>query len=145
MKTKSALFAIFCLTSTGALAGVPGPLVTADWLAKNLDKVQILDVRKDTDSYMSTGHIRGARLVNYKKINGTMVVGGVTLKQMVPQAAAFSSLMKASGLNNGSSVVIVSRRYQSRSGISGDAAVLGFEIFWSFRRRLIGWRNGAMG
>ena len=46
---------------------------------------------KTTPSYSDKGHIPGANLVAYKKLNGTMKVGGVTLKQMVPSATRLFS------------------------------------------------------
>ena len=109
MKLKMMLIGLACLFATSVSAKVPGPLVTAEWLAANIASVVVLDVRKDTASYMDKGHIPGSRLVDYSKVNGVMEVNGVKLKQMVPQADAFSALMKASGVSNDSSIVIVSR------------------------------------
>lgn len=108
MKLKSIITALFCLTTTGALAEVPGPLVSTEWLAENGSDVVLLDIRKDTATYMDAGHIPGAILVDFGQLNGEMDVSGVTLKQMVPQADAFAALMKASGVSNDSSIVITS-------------------------------------
>ena len=108
MKLISTIAGLACLFTTSALAKVPGPLVTAEWLAANMKSVVVLDVRKDTNSYMDKGHIPGARLVDFKKVNGKMEVMGVELKEMAPSAEAFSALMKASGISNDSSIVITS-------------------------------------
>ena len=37
--------------SLNVAAQLPGPLIETDWLAKNQDKVVILDVRKDVKSF----------------------------------------------------------------------------------------------
>lgn len=108
MKFSSLIAGAACLLATGAMAEVPGPLVSVEWLATNMSNVIVLDVRKETNSYMDKGHIPGARLVDYKKVNGTMEVMGKKLKQMVPQAGDFSTLMKTSGVSNNSSIVITS-------------------------------------
>lgn len=102
---------ILCLSSTSALAAVPGPIVSTDWLSKNMGSVVILDVRKDTDSFSFSdkGHIPGAILVSYAEVNGTIKKNGVELRQMVPTAKAFSALMQSRGVNSDSSIVIASR------------------------------------
>jgi hypothetical protein len=44
------------LIPLGAIADqtkLPGPLVTAEWLAENIENVLILDVRKDIDSFIT--------------------------------------------------------------------------------------------
>lgn len=97
-----------CVMATTAMAEVPGPLVSTEWLTQNADSVVVLDIRKETMSFMDVGHIPGAILVDYNQLNGTMDVDGVTLKQMVPQADTFSALMQASGVSNDSSIVIAS-------------------------------------
>ena len=51
MKLITILFATHFLANTGLALELPGPLVETDWLAKNLKKVTILDVRKDVKSF----------------------------------------------------------------------------------------------
>ena len=51
MKTLSIIFASSFLASTALAVNLPGPLVETDWLAKNMKKVTILDVRKDVKSF----------------------------------------------------------------------------------------------
>ena len=127
MKIKIGLLAMAMMVSTSASAKVPGPLVSTDWLSKNTKNVVMLDIRKDTPSYSDKGHIPGANLVAYKKLNGKMTVNGVTLKQMVPSADAFSALMNKSGVKNDSSIVIISR------GEKPDHVFQATRLYWVFK------------
>jgi thiosulfate/3-mercaptopyruvate sulfurtransferase len=106
---------------TGALAlQVPGPLVETGWLADHQGEVVILDVRKDAARYLGkplgpdekpnlkklTGHIPGAVSVPWKKVVAKGGEEGATLKAMLPSADAFAALMRASGVGNGSPIII---------------------------------------
>lgn len=124
LKINQILAGLFCITATTALAEVPGPLVSTEWLAANSSDVVLLDVRKATDTFMDVGHIPGAILVNFGQINGTLEVDGVTLKQMAPQAADFSALMQASGVSNDSTVVITS------GGDTTDQVTQATRLYW---------------
>ena len=124
MKIQIILGAAFSVMASAALAEVPGPLITPEWLAANGDSVVVLDVRKDAATFMDAGHIPGAILVEYGQINMDMDVDGVTLKQMVPSGDAFSTLMQASGVSNDSSVVIVG------GGNSTDDVTLTTRLYW---------------
>lgn len=108
-------------------ANLPGPLVETDWLAKNQNKVVILDIRKDVKSFTKTpafkkdkksgkqklkkvgGHIPGAILVNYKKLRAAKNIDGRKVVKMIVSKSAFEKLMQASGVNKNSAVVIVSK------------------------------------
>jgi len=113
---------------------LPEPVVDSAWLAKNLDEVVVLDVRKDVKSFEKkakgatapvnpcgpggkeskkpvngNGHIPGAVLVNLKKILGSYKLGDKTIKFMLPKKEAFEKLMQQSGVNQDSAVVITSK------------------------------------
>nr|VFJ96669.1 MAG: thiosulfate/3-mercaptopyruvate sulfurtransferase [Candidatus Kentron sp. LFY] len=123
--------------ASASAAALPGPVVDSAWLAKNLDKVMVLDVRKDLKSFekkakgaagpvnpcgpggkkgkkplRGDGHIPGAVLVDAKKILGKYKLAGKTVKFMVPEKKAFERLMQKSGVNRDSTVVITGKGEQ---------------------------------
>jgi len=124
---------------------LPGPVVDSAWLAKNLDKVVILDARKDIKSFTTKpaykknkktgklklarvgGHINGARLVNYKKVRAKRQIDGKTVTRMLPAKADFEKLMQAAGLNKNSTVVIVSK------GQSGGDVTIATRLYWQLK------------
>lgn len=105
---------------------LPGPLVTAQWLADNLDKVQVIDVGDDKDRLVAPpkyvvdkktgakklveagGHIAGARYVDFAKIREEQVVQGVKLKSMMPTKESFEKVMADAGVDKSKPIVIVS-------------------------------------
>lgn len=142
----SIVFTLFTwLLANNAVAGVPGPLVETDWLAKNQDKVVILDVRKDVKSFTKKpvykknrktkkqklvkvgGHIPGALLVNYKKVRASITVDGKKVTRMVPPKKDFENLMKSVGLNKGDTVVIVSK------GESNGDMTMSTRLYWQLK------------
>ena len=106
---------------------LPGPLVETDWLAKNINNVVVLDVRKDVKSFTNKpvfkkdkktgksklrkvgGHIPGSSLVNYKKLRTRIKIDGRMVQKMLIGKAAFEKVMQAVGVNKDSKVVIVSK------------------------------------
>jgi len=145
-----ALFCLFALLSaTVSAAQVPGSLVDTQWLRDNLDKVVILDVRKDVKSFEKrgkqagavnpcgvtrqkgplkvAGHIPGAVLVPWNKVTAKRKVAGKALKALVPAKSDFERLMRKSGVDNDSAVVITSK---------GEAVVhmaLAARLFWTLK------------
>ena len=124
------LLAFLCLASTANAIQVPGPLVDTEWLAKNLEQVVVLDVRASKASFekkargaeavnpcgvgkkkkdkpiVVSGHIPGAVLVLWKDVRQTQKIDGKEIKGQVLDKAAFEKLMKKSGVNNDSAVII---------------------------------------
>ncbi|SBP87578.1 sulfurtransferase [Thiomonas delicata] len=109
-------------TAQGAMAmGVPGPLVTPQWLKAHLADVVVLDIR-DGDGLKSFdekpvmtnnmvtksgGHIAGALQVNFNNIREARTVDGIKLKAMMPTAEYFTRVMDGVGLNSGKPIIIV--------------------------------------
>lgn len=105
---------------------LPGPIVDSAWLAANLDKVQILDVRSNPKSFTSQpefetdaktgkktlievgGHIAGARLVDTKNMRVDRLISGQKVKYMIPEKADFEKLMQSLGVDNGKPIVLIS-------------------------------------
>ncbi|MFT4098130.1 MAG: rhodanese-like domain-containing protein [Rhodoblastus sp.] len=104
---------------------LPGPLVSAQWLSENLDKVQVIDVGEDRDRLVAQpkfvvdkktgakmlveagGHIANARFVDFAAIREERVVEGVKLKSMMPTKESFEKVMDAAGVDQGKPIVIV--------------------------------------
>lgn len=101
------------------------PLVNTVWLAKNLDRVVVLDVRPNTRNFYAApvfrmnnktgnkqlvkvgGHIPGARHIPYQKIRTTKKVNGLAIKKLIPEKKSFESLLQQAGVNSNSVIVIV--------------------------------------
>jgi len=106
---------------------LPGPVVETDWLAENQDKVLILEIRKDIESYTQkpvfekdkksgkmklkkvAGHIPGSVLINYKQLRENKDIDGRKAQKMIVNKDAFEKLMQAAGANQDSKIVIVSK------------------------------------
>jgi len=124
---------------------VPGAVVDTVWLAKNIDKVLILDVRKDAKSFTAKpvfkknkktgklklsrvgGHIEGARFVNYNNVRAKRKIDGQVVTRMLPVKSDFEKMMQAVGLNKNSSVVIVSK------GQSGGDITIATRLYWQLK------------
>lgn len=105
---------------------LPGPLVTADWLAQHAAEVTVLDVRDDLDSFTKApefdtdkktgkktlsefgGHVPGALLVDFAKLRSDRSIDGRTVKAMLPERAAFEAVIRAAGVAQDKPIVIVS-------------------------------------
>jgi len=124
-----------CLASS-ALWALPGPLVSADWLAENRDSVLVLDVRKDLDSFEKEGHIEDAILVDVNQVRVTRVIDGKELTRMRPTAEQFTLFMQRHGVNQNSSVVLT-HRGATPGQVAGAA-----RLYWQMR--LFGHENVAL-
>jgi len=143
--TQWILFGLGSLAWSLAFAAmtVPSPLVDTQWLAANLDKVVILDVRDDVDSFEKRsakgdgapvnpcgagkkaeeefnvfGHIPNAALIPFKNLQVKRKVGNVELKGMFPLKEDFEKLMQGTGVNSDSAVVITSRGMTPKDALS---------------------------
>lgn len=131
-------------------AQVPGPLVDTEWLAKNLNNVVVLDVRRDAQSFIRksggggevagvqacgakggggavSGHIPGSALVEWKDIAVKVKTGTVELYDMVPEKETFEKLMQESGVNADSAIVVVS------PGDGVPAVADGTRLYWTLK------------
>jgi len=145
-RTLSHIFALSIFAVAGNVtAGVPGPVVETDWLAKNKSKVVILDIRKDVKSFTKKpvykkdkksgkqklvkvgGHIPGAHLVNYKKVRASKMIDGKKVTRVIPPKKDFEGLMQSVGLNKGDSIVIVSK------GQSNGDMTMATRLYWQLK------------
>ena len=129
---------------------VPGPLVDSSWLKANLEKVIVLDVRKDLKSFTTKGkkkktiagmqgcgakkggknfygHVPGAVLVNWKKVRTKREIDGHKAKGIIPLKADFEAFMQAHGINNDSAIIITSR------GTSSKYVTFATRLYWQLK------------
>lgn len=136
----------WALTAPWALAGVlPGPLVDTAWLANNLDKVQVVEVRGNPKSFTTApvietdaktgkksidemgGHLTGSRLVESKKVRVDRKFGDLTVKYMIPERADFEKFVQAAGVDAGKPLVIVPVGQETHD--VNDA----MRLYWQFK------------
>ena len=127
------------------LADLPKPLVETEWLAKNLEQVFILDVRKSMKSFIAKpvyekdkatrknylvkvgGHIPSAKFLLYESLRGGQKINDINIKYMLPEKSSFERLMQKSGLNVDSLIVVV-------TNAENDFDVtMAARIYWQFK------------
>ncbi len=120
-------FLIFYTPLVFAGAKLPGPLVSADWLAENLEDVVVLDVRSQLDGFTSEGHISTAILVDVKKVRVTRSINGLELTRMMPAAEPFAKFMAEHGVSNNSTVLI------TQPGATPGQLAGAARLYWQLR------------
>ncbi|HFC93147.1 MAG TPA: sulfurtransferase [Leucothrix mucor] len=137
-------------TANSYAEALPGVLVETDWLSKNLDKVQILDVRTNPKSFKKYtkkpavnpcgvggakpktpvgGHIdsKNIALVKWVKVLSRSESNGVKLQSMNIDKAKFSKLMEKSGVSNDTAVVI------TNNAESVEDVMLATRLYWTMK------------
>ena len=132
IRSAKVLVVLFVLamaaTISAAHAGkVPGPLVDVVWLNKNAGNIVLLDVRIKPEYFEKRGHIPGAIVVPWEQVRANRKVDGVELVKMLPSADSFAGLMKASGVNSDSAVVITT------NGLTSSDLFLGTRLYWQLK------------
>ena len=124
LKTGAAL-----VTALGVLVAhagmLPGPVVSTQWLAENLDKVQVVEVRSNVKSFTEKpeietdaktgkktvtevgGHIPNSRLVDMKNMRTERTYGDLKVKYMIPEKTVFEKAMQAAGVDTAKPMVLV--------------------------------------
>jgi len=113
------------LMSLAHAVSLPGPVVSADWLASNMAEVQVIEVRSDTKSYLKApefdtdaktgkkllaevgGHINNSSLLDFKKVRVDRLVDGKKIKFLIPEKEAFEKLVQSLGISAGKPIVLV--------------------------------------
>lgn len=139
--------------TTGALlfstftqaANLPGPVVETDWLEKNQKDVVILEIRQDVKSFTSkpvfakdsnsgklvlkkvAGHIPDSVLIDYKGLRTNKKIDGLTVQKMMVGKSSFEKLMQDAGVNQDSTVVIVSK------GESNADVTMATRFYWQMK------------
>ena len=147
MKKIQIIFAAVLMTIAGFIqaAGLPGPIVSADWLANNLADVQVLEVTGLVKSFTKApefevdkktgkkvlvevgGHIEGSHLLNSKDVRVERLLDGDKTKFLIPEQADFQKLIQSVGINSGKPIVIVPIG-QDMSDVDE-----GLRAFWQFK------------
>ena len=138
-------FALISLVSLAQAINLPGPVVSADWLANNMSEVQVIEVRTDLASYLRNpefdtdkktgkkflvevgGHISNSTLLDFKKVRVDRMVDGKKIKFLIPEKADFEKLVQSLGINSDKPIVLVPIG-QDMSDI--DEAL---RTYWSFK------------
>lgn len=128
MNIKLALSIVILNIISGGLAHaftLPGPLVSADWLAKNKSEVQIVEVATNLDSFMSQsnknesspvgkrivvdfgGHIEGAVLMDFSTVRVERVINGNKVNYLIPSPADFQKIVQSAGVDADKPIVLV--------------------------------------
>lgn len=119
------------LAISTASAQLPGPLVSVDWLAGNLDNddLVVVDIRSGIDGStretFEAGHIPGSVYSSYTEAGWRQSREGVV--GMLPEVESLEQLIGALGIDNGTDVVIVPAGVGSTD--FGSAA----RIYWTFK------------
>jgi thiosulfate/3-mercaptopyruvate sulfurtransferase len=118
-------FVLTSLVSLSQAITVPGPVVSADWLAKNMSEVQVIEVRTDLASYLRSpefdtdkktgkkvlvevgGHIVNSTLLDFKKVRVDRLVEGKKIKFLIPEKADFEKLVQSLGINSDKPIILV--------------------------------------
>jgi thiosulfate/3-mercaptopyruvate sulfurtransferase len=119
------VFALTSLVSLAQAVTLPGPVVSADWLANNMSAVQVIEVRTDLASYLRSpefdtdkktgkkvlvevgGHIANSTLLDFKKVRVDRLVDGKKIKFLIPEKADFQKLVQSLGINSDKPIVLV--------------------------------------
>jgi thiosulfate/3-mercaptopyruvate sulfurtransferase len=144
IKVSAAAVAAFGLVV--AHAGIlPGPLVNTKWLADNLDKVQVVEVRSNVKSFTEKpeletdaktgkkvlvevgGHIPGARLIDMKNMRTDRTYGDIKVKYMIPEKTIFEKAIQAVGVDAGKPIVFVP------VGVDVTDVDDALRVYWQFK------------
>lgn len=126
-------------------AGLPGPVVSAQWLNEHQKEVVIVDVRDDLDSWTAApeyekdektgeqklsatgGHIEGALPLVFKKIRVDGTVEGKKIEKLLPDKAYVQELMQATGVSGNKPIVITSE------GEAADQVDSAARLYWTLK------------
>lgn len=124
---------------------LPGPIVTAEWLAANLQNVQVVDVRSNAKSFAELpefeidaktgkktlqsigGHITGATLIDFKAIRTERQIGELKVKYMIPEQATWEKVVRAAGINANKPIVLVP------VGLDTADVDEALRVYWQFK------------
>jgi thiosulfate/3-mercaptopyruvate sulfurtransferase len=122
---KGLFLALSSVASLAQAVDLPGPLVSADWLAKNLAHVQVVEVRSDVATYVRQpefevdkktgkkmlvefgGHLPDSVLLDFKKVRAERLIDGKKIKYLIPEKADFQNLIQSLGINTDKPIILV--------------------------------------
>ena len=125
------IITILAALMTSSVATASTPLVSANWLADNLDNPElvIIDLRNSIDGggyeTFLEGHIPGAIHSDYGKAGWRVARDGTP--GLIPTDSQFQSLVRSLGIDNKSQIVIVP------AGVSATDFGSSAYVYWSFK------------
>jgi thiosulfate/3-mercaptopyruvate sulfurtransferase len=137
--------ALFALAAIAEAVSLPGPVVSADWLSKNIDDVQVVMVTGDTAVFTRApeivtdsrtgkrvvaevgGHMAGATLFDFKKARVEKAIATAKVKFLIPELADFEKLVRSIGVNAGKPIVLVPL------GLEVSDVDEALRVLWSFK------------
>ncbi len=145
MRFSLRLFTVIALSfsALGHATELPGPVVSAQWLNDNRDAVVVLDLRSDTDGFVSAptydvvdgkrvlvtggGHIEGSRLADFNAWRVSKQIDGKKIDKLVPEGAVVESLMQELGVNEGDTLVLTT------PGETFDEVDMAARVYWTLK------------
>ena len=136
------VFSLVGVTLASAIE-LPGPVVSAQWLAQHQNEVNIVDVRSDPATFTAVptfttengkkslattgGHIPGALLLDFGKTRVPRMIDNREIKWMLPDQQALQTLLRDIGVKAGRPTVIVAE------GASGEEFDMAARVYWSMK------------
>jgi len=144
LATSAATFLLAHAAS--AQVTLPGPLVTTEWLAANLQHVQVVEVRTDPrTAYRAAvigldergqrrivdfgGHIPNARIIPAASLRTQRVIDGRTIDLVLPNRSEFESIARAGGVDAGRPIVVVGEGRSTSNLNDAARAYLAFKLY----------------
>lgn len=133
------------LSVTAHAAALPGVVVSVDWLAKNRDQVQIVDVRSDAKSYQkkpatavdkktgklvveeAAGVIPGSLLVDYSIVRSERMLEGQKTRYLIPEKDELQSRMRDAGVRDDKPMVLVA------VGVDPSDIAEALRLYWTLK------------
>lgn len=144
-QVASATFAWGFVASAALAQALPGPVVDTAWLAANIDKVQVVDVRGNVKSFATApefdtdaktgkktltevgGHLAGSVLIDMKTMRVERKIGDQSVKYMIPEKAAFEKVVQTAGVNGDKPIVLVP------VGVDVTDVDDALRVYWQFK------------
>ena len=118
------ILALFLLLAPVAPAGAASPLADAAWLARNLSRVVVIDVRPA--ARYARGHIPGALSLPFSIDAGPWTHARYGVKGFLAPIDDLAAALGAAGISRDSPLVVV-------AGSGPAALAAGARVFWSLR------------
>ncbi len=103
------------------------PLVDVKWLQANIDRVRVLDIVLEQQEFVLAGHIPSAVPVPWGWVRRDDFLDGKIVEKLLPVKEDFEELMRTSGVDNESAVVI------SFAGTGSRSMAAGARLYWQMK------------
>lgn len=133
------------LTALAHAVDLPGPVVSAEWLSKNKDQVQVIDVRSDAKSATRApetvtdkktgkiqveqvgGYIPSSLMIEYSIVRSERMLDGQKTKYLIPEKDEIESRMRAAGARNDKPFVLVGM------GLDSSDISEALRLYWTLK------------